>query len=333
MVPGSKAGGVEALHTTGTSPSPVAATPKQAQPAAGTAAVPVGSAQPAPPSSRVAVTQMQSSTTTTLPGQGRDAQGSQGRSGATPSMGLGAEVRVLAHAHSAGLGAEVRALATAQHGGKAQDGASDGARSGRERPGAAGAAPAARGLSAPQPSADVVAGQASAAVSVSTASGGPGAGPLLGSGVGMQEMIDAIRGTIDLAARQGLTQARIALQPAELGQIRIHLSQTADGLLARVTADTPAAAQALAQGRSELHQSLSSLGLPLLRLDIGSFGHSQTSDREDRFTGGSDGSGGPGAAAASAVSEDAESAASTGEPDVVAGLTGLASGGLVDVLA
>ena len=66
-----------------------------------------------------------------------------------------------------------------------------------------------------------------------------------------------------------------ALQPRALGDVRIHLSQTADGLLARVTADTQGAAQVLAAGRAELHQSLSSLGVSLLRLDIGSFGHAQ----------------------------------------------------------
>ncbi len=96
-------------------------------------------------------------------------------------------------------------------------------------------------------------------------------GPVLDSGVDLQGMIDSIRATIEIATKQGMGQARIALQPAELGQIRIHLTQTSDGLLARVTADTPAAAQALAASRGELHQSLSSLGTSLLGLDIGSF--------------------------------------------------------------
>ena len=50
--------------------------------------------------------------------------------------------------------------------------------------------------------------------------------------------------------------------------------------MARVTAETPAAAQALADGRAELHQSLSSLGATLLRLDIGTFGCSEGRPRE-----------------------------------------------------
>lgn len=101
----------------------------------------------------------------------------------------------------------------------------------------------------------------------------------------MQEMIDAIGATIEVATRQGIARARIDLQPEELGHISIRLSQTSEGLRARVSADTPAGAQALAQGRSELRQSLSSMGLSLLQLDIGSFSHSQARDREERSTG------------------------------------------------
>jgi flagellar hook-length control protein FliK len=88
-------------------------------------------------------------------------------------------------------------------------------------------------------------------------------------GVGLQEAIESLHGTIQLAARQGLSQARISLQPEELGEIRINLTQTAQGLLARVTAQSPAAAQALAAAHAQLRQSLSSLGINLTRLDIG----------------------------------------------------------------
>ena len=71
------------------------------------------------------------------------------------------------------------------------------------------------------------------------------------------------------AARSGLAQARIALQPEELGEIRIHLTQTSSGLLARVTADSSAAAEVLAAGHVELRESLSSAGLSLAQLHIG----------------------------------------------------------------
>jgi flagellar hook-length control protein FliK len=154
--------------------------------------------------------------------------------------------------------------------------------------------------------------------------------PPSSSGVGMQEMIDSIRATIELAARQGATQARIALAPEELGQISIHLSQTSEGLLARVSAETPAAAQALADGRSELRQSLSSLGLPLLRLDIGSYGQSEARERQDHFTAGGNSQG---ASTRSRSTEDGDIV------DPVGALTGatapaaITGGELVDVLA
>jgi flagellar hook-length control protein FliK len=87
-----------------------------------------------------------------------------------------------------------------------------------------------------------------------------------GYGVDLERAIEAVHATIELATRQGLAQARIALAPEELGEIRIHLTQSAQGLIARVTAESPAAAQALADGHAELRQSLSSLGLSALHL-------------------------------------------------------------------
>jgi flagellar hook-length control protein FliK len=143
----------------------------------------------------------------------------------------------------------------------------------------------------------------------------------------MQEMIDSIRATVEIAARQGIARARIELQPQDLGHISIRLSQTAEGLCARVTADTPAGAQALAQGRSELRQSLSSLGVSLLRLDVGSFGQPQAREHGERFAGRSDGSSAPTAKIA-----PEEDAAST-ESAVVGQPAGPAMGEIVDVLA
>jgi flagellar hook-length control protein FliK len=155
------------------------------------------------------------------------------------------------------------------------------------------------------------------------AAAGPSAG---GAGVDLQQMIESIHATVELAARQGASQARIALQPRDLGEIRIHLSQTSDGLLARVTADSAAAAQTLAGGRSELQQSLSSLGVSLLRLDIGSSGQPQAGEREGGFAGEAERSskGGP--------SEGAEDGG-VEQLGPTASADGLESGGLVDVLA
>ncbi len=122
------------------------------------------------------------------------------------------------------------------------------------------------------------------------ASPNAGASTLPVPGVPMQEMIDSIGATIELASRQGIAKARIELQPEELGHISIRLSQTSEGLRARVTADTPAGAQALSQGRSELRQSLSSLGLSLLQLDIGSSGQPRSGEEDGRFASNADGS-------------------------------------------
>jgi flagellar hook-length control protein FliK len=143
----------------------------------------------------------------------------------------------------------------------------------------------------------------------------------------MQDMIDAIRATVEIAARAGSTQARIALEPEELGHISIHLSQTSEGLLARVTADTPAAAQALAGARAELHQSLSSLNLTLLRLDIGASG---SREREDRSAGNSQQTN---TAKESANSEEQDSDAAVGEIDGSSQPRGAPRGELLDVFA
>jgi flagellar hook-length control protein FliK len=154
-----------------------------------------------------------------------------------------------------------------------------------------------------------------------------GASPLSAPGVPLQEMIDSIGATIELAARQGIAKARIELQPEELGHISIRLSQTSEGLRARVTADTPAGAQALGQGRSELRQSLSSLGLTLLQLDIGSSGQPQTGEQGGRFAANADGSSALWATGATEESEaPAESQDST-RP------SGTPLGEIVDVLA
>jgi flagellar hook-length control protein FliK len=192
------------------------------------------------------------------------------------------------------------------------------------QPGAPAAASAASANSEASPLSGVASG-----AQASSASPGTGAVQTSAAGVPMQDMIDSIRATIALTVRQGATQARIALQPQELGQISIHLSQTAEGLLARVTAETPAAAQALAGGRAELHQSLSSLGVSLLRLDIGSSGHSQAGDREGRFAG----SEGSSAHTGSSADNEGETAQPPGEPAGADPPAGLEAGGLVDVLA
>ena len=87
-----------------------------------------------------------------------------------------------------------------------------------------------------------------------------------------------------------------------------------------MSAETPAAAQALADGRSELHQSLSSLGVSLLRLDIGSFGQSEARDREGRFAGASGGSSAPASIAGRRSGRDRTTLGEPADSGVPAGL-------------
>ena len=112
----------------------------------------------------------------------------------------------------------------------------------------------------------------------------PGAEPHT-PGVGLHQAIETVHMTIELGARSGYSQARIQLAPPELGEIRITLHQTADGLVAKVTAADGAAAQTLQQGGAELRRSLESAGVTLLRLDIGSSLHNGPSAGQSGFAG------------------------------------------------
>jgi hypothetical protein len=142
----------------------------------------------------------------------------------------------------------------------------------------------------------------------------------------MADMIEQIRATVELAARGGLAQARIALHPEELGQIRIHLTQTRDGLLARVSADEPVAMRALLAERSELAHALRGL-TGSLSLDIGSSAHQHL--RGDAGRGGAEEDSPRRVEAAGTPAEEAE----TQSPAQTAAPTQSPKGELVDVLA
>lgn len=257
--------------------------------------------------------------------------------------GAGAAGARSAHAHAplasalapggAGSGAGTGASAPAQQGGgEAGARAQAHPQAQTSAPGSAAHAAAASASAGTSTSAGTSAASLADPLAPGAGAGGSAssaAGPAAASGVDQQQIIESVRATIELAARQGVTQARIALQPQELGELRIHLSQTSAGLLARVTADTPAAAQALAGARSELHQSLSSLGVSLLRLEIGSFA-SEGHEHQGRFDTTPEASSTGGPSAGDEGVEDAESAA---EADAATRLPSVAGGELVDVLA
>jgi flagellar hook-length control protein FliK len=80
--------------------------------------------------------------------------------------------------------------------------------------------------------------------------------------------------TVAAGLRQGVTQARIQLAPASLGQIRINLEHTDEGVVAKVVTDHQAAAQTLGQAGDELRRSFHDAGVNLVRLDIEARGDS-----------------------------------------------------------
>jgi flagellar hook-length control protein FliK len=77
-----------------------------------------------------------------------------------------------------------------------------------------------------------------------------------------------VRTLVELAQRNGIGHARMALRPAELGGVEIRLRTSAAGLVAHVSADTATTAQALHQAAGELRRTLEDRGVQVLRLDV-----------------------------------------------------------------
>ncbi len=92
---------------------------------------------------------------------------------------------------------------------------------------------------------------------------------LLDYGVGLQQASRPLHGRSSSPPARASPRPASPCIPRSSARSASTSRQTAGGLLARVTAETPAAAQALAAGHAELRQSLSSIGVYLARLDIG----------------------------------------------------------------
>jgi flagellar hook-length control protein FliK len=151
---------------------------------------------------------------------------------------------------------------------------------------------------------------------------------LVRTSVHLQEAVDAVRATFTAANQAGISSARISLTPASLGGIKISLTQTPDGLVARVATDHPESAQTLQQNSGDLRRSLEASGMSLLRLDIGSSGQQSLPG----FTG-SDQNGSPSSGNgnwASAPSDSADGDETQTPTELTIELT---SGSLVNVLA
>ena len=71
-----------------------------------------------------------------------------------------------------------------------------------------------------------------------------------------------------MAAERGITHAKMALKPAELGGIEIRLQSTAAGISAQVVADSPEAAKLLAQASEDLRRALEARDVTLLSLEV-----------------------------------------------------------------
>jgi flagellar hook-length control protein FliK len=138
---------------------------------------------------------------------------------------------------------------------------------------------------------------------------------------------EAAGALLALAVDRGISRARIALKPAELGGVEIQLSSTAAGVTARLVADSPEAARMLAQAGEELRRSLESRDVTLLSLQV------TTTSGDERHE--ATFAGRPGQESGDRATDRDRDGDRTAEPtpDTVHSVLELPGGLLVDVLA
>lgn len=83
---------------------------------------------------------------------------------------------------------------------------------------------------------------------------------------------EAVEHVLRLASSRGVTHARIALHPEELGSVDVHIRSTSEGLVARVVAHSAEAVQTLQHAANDLRKSLEEQGLNVLNLDVSQSG-------------------------------------------------------------
>jgi flagellar hook-length control protein FliK len=87
--------------------------------------------------------------------------------------------------------------------------------------------------------------------------------------VRLRDVPDVARATLRVAVKAGgAATARISLHPADLGGVRITMRVHDGTVAATLAAESPAAAQALAQTASDLRRSLEGQGLQIASLDV-----------------------------------------------------------------
>ncbi len=163
----------------------------------------------------------------------------------------------------------------------------------------------------------------SASAANAAAATAPAARPVM-----LDQAVETVRLAMRASAERGVTHARISLSPAELGGIEIHLRHTADGLVAKVIADSAGAAQILQQSANDLRRELEQQGLNLLQLDIGASGEQAGEAGAQQGFGDYEG----GTARRDAAPADELLTVATDAPPTARSLQ-LPNGALVDVLA
>ena len=138
----------------------------------------------------------------------------------------------------------------------------------------------------------------------------------------------AVATLLHVAAERGITRAKMALRPAELGGIEIRLQSTAAGVASQVVADSPEAARLLAHATEDLRRALEARDVTLLSLEV-----STTADQQQQSARG-ERSDGDGTDAGLYGSSDRGTADPDSEPaPTTHSVIELPGGLLVDVLA
>jgi flagellar hook-length control protein FliK len=100
----------------------------------------------------------------------------------------------------------------------------------------------------------------------------PLSGHLAGRAAPLHRAPAAVATLLHVAAERGITRAKMALKPAELGGIEIRLQASAAGIAAQVVADSPEAAKLLAQAGDDLRRALEARDVTLISLEVSTSG-------------------------------------------------------------
>jgi flagellar hook-length control protein FliK len=138
----------------------------------------------------------------------------------------------------------------------------------------------------------------------------------------------AVGTLLHVAVERGISRAKMALRPAELGGIEIRLQATAAGVAAQVVADSPEAARLLAQAGDDLRRALEARDVTLISLEVSTSGDQQHQSARGEWTDGDD------AGLSSSPNRTARDADGDAEPvPTTQTVIELPGGLLVDVLA